>query len=96
MAWHRIGKRRQTIIWANDYTVHWRKYAELGGDWLVKQNNKIISKILERQVYINTLSLATEGNYIVLNMTYVSYWYWFILSDVPGMLILAYIDRAWI
>ena len=94
MAWHRIGNRRQTIIWANDYTIYWRKYAELGGDGLVKQNDKIISKILGRQVYINTPSLATEGNYIVLNSAYVSYWYWFIILDVPGMLILAYINRA--
>ena len=28
--------RRQAIIWTNVYLIHWRKYATLGGDELIK------------------------------------------------------------
>ena len=35
MAWRRIG-RRQAIIWTNTDLIHWRIYAELEGNELIK------------------------------------------------------------
>ena len=44
--------RRQAIIWTNADPIHWRIYATLGGELIVKQTQRVIEHINQKEQWL--------------------------------------------